>query len=146
MAAEFKGEEFLYLVEVTDGDGGAGVEHRLFNQTSGSTSSEADAVELSTKDKTGSDYGTVAQTVSIEGVLTDEDPAVAFVKKAQRNKQFIKIIEVNTRNESTESGMYMISSFERSFAVDEHATYTIEASLNGKLEDGTLTTLPEGAE
>lgn len=144
MSAEYKGEEFLYLVEVVAEDG-TKVEHRLFNQTSGSTSSEADSIDLSTKDKSGSDYGNVTQSISIEGILTDGDPAVNFVKKAQRDKEFIKVIEVNTRTEKTESGMYMISSFERSFAVDEHATYNIEASLNGTLKEGVLTDLPEGA-
>lgn len=144
MAAEFKGEEFLYLVEVP-GLEGDGVEHRLFNQTGGSTSSEADSIDLATKDKTGSDYGNVSQSISIEGILTENDPAVAYVKKAQRDKEFVKVIEVNTRTEETESGLYMISSFSRAFSVGEHATYNIEAALNGVLEDGTLSTLPEGA-
>lgn len=143
MAVEYKGEEFLYLIEVP-GTGGT-VEHRLFNQTGGSTTSEADSIDLATKDKTGSDYGNVTQNISIEGILTEGDDAVSYIKKAQRRKDFVKIIEVNTRDLSTESGDYMISSFERSFSVGEHATYNVEGTLNGAIEEGDLSDLPEGA-
>lgn len=143
MAVEFKGEEFLYLVEIPNGSGST--EYRLFNQTGGSTTSEADSIDLATKDKTGSDYGNVTQNVSIEGILTEGDEAVKYIKKAQRDKEFVKITEVNTRDLSTERGNYMISSFERSFSVGEHATYTIEGALNGPIEEGELSTIPDGA-
>lgn len=145
MAVEYRGDEFLYLVEIPGDEGETG-EHRLFNQTGGSTTSEADSIELATKDKTGSDYGNITQNVSIEGILTKDDPAIKYVKKAQRDKKFVKIVEVNTRDLSTESGMYMISSFERSFSAEEHATYTIEGTLNGSIKEGELSTLPDGAE
>ncbi|GIO27736.1 phage major tail protein, TP901-1 family [Ornithinibacillus bavariensis] len=146
MAVEFRGEEFLYLVEVpSDTEGETTRTYRLFNQTSGSTTSEADAIDLSTKDKSGSDYGNVTQSISVEGVLTEGDTAIAYVKTAQRQRKFVKIIEVNTRTMTTEAGNYMISSFERSFSNGEHATYTLEGSLNGSIQEGTLAELPEGA-
>jgi len=145
MGVEYRGEEFLYLVEVP-GDGTNPAEkYRLFNQTGGSTTTEADSIDLSTKDKSGSDYGNVTQSISIEGVLTEGDEAITYIRQAQRQKKFVKIIEVNTRTLDTEEGMYMVSSFERSFSNGEHATYTLEGSLNGDVTEGTLSELPDGA-
>lgn len=147
MAAEYRGEEFIYLVEVPGADPEVDPSEKLraFNQTGGSTSSEADSIDLDTKDKTGSDYGSVTQSVSLEGVLTENDQAIAHIKKAQRQKQFVKITELNTRTLDAETGSYMISSFERSFGNGEFATYSLEASLNGGITEETLTEVPEGA-
>lgn len=141
MSVEFKGDEFLYLVEVPDELN----PFRLFNQTGGSTDSEADAIELDTKDKTGSDYGKVTQSISIEGIITKDDTAAEYIKKAQRKKEFVRIIEVNTRSKETEEGYYMITSFSRSFDNGDYATYSIGAELNGGITEGTLEELPEGA-
>lgn len=141
MAVEFKGEEFLYLVKIPDEIN----PYRLFNQTGGSTNSDADAIELDTKDKVGSDYGKVSQNINIEGILTEGDEAVAYIKKAQRRKQFIEIIEVNTRNKETEEGLYMVTSFNRTFSNGDYATYTIDADLNGSITEGSLEEVPEGA-
>lgn len=142
-AVEYRGEEFLYLVEVEDGSGST--THRPFNQTGGSSSIEADSIELDTKDKTGSDYGAVTESISIEGIMTEDDPAIKFIKQAIRSKLFIRIITVNTRDLSTEEGRYKIDSFEQSNANGEFATYTLGATLNGSLTEGELTELPDGA-
>lgn len=143
MAVEYRGEEFLYLVEVTNGSGAT--THRPFNQTGGSSSIEADSIELDTKDKTGSDYGSVTESLSLEGIMTEDDPAITYIKSAIRNKRFIRIITVNTRDLTTEEGLYKADSFERSFANGEFATYTLGATLNGSITEGELTELPEGA-
>src|SRR5699024_1183394 len=108
MAVEYKGDEFLYLVEIPDES--STKNYRLFNQTDGNTDIEAESIELDTKDKTGEDYGKVSQSISIEGILTEGDEAVRYIKKAIRQKRFVKIIEVNTRTLDTEEGAYMISS------------------------------------
>jgi len=141
LAVEFKGEEFLYLVKIPDSD----TPFRLFNQTGGSTDSDADEIELDTKDKTGSDYGKVTHNINVEGILTEGDEAVPYIKKAQRQKKFIDIIEVNTRTKETEEGTYMVASFNRTFANGDYATYSIDASLNGSIKEGELEELPEGA-
>lgn len=141
MAVEFKGEEFLYLVHIPDDD----EDFRLFNQTDGSTTTDADSIELATKDKTGSDYGDVTTDLDIEGILTDGDDAIKYIKNAQRSKKFVKITEVNTRDLETESGYYMISSFGRTYTHGDYATYSISAALNGSISEGTLTELPDGA-
>lgn len=143
MAVEYRGDDFLYLVEVEDRNGGS--TRRFFNQTDGSSSIEADDIELNTKDKSGSDYGNVTETVSIEGVLTKGDPAIPFIKKAIRNKRMVRIIEVNTRELDAEEGLYKINSFEQTNSNGEFATYSIEAALNGKIKETTLQELPEGA-
>lgn len=145
MAMEYKGDEFLYLVEIPS-DLGTAKNVRPFNQTGGSTSIEADSVELDTKDKSGSDYGKISQSVSLEGVITEGDEFVDYVKKAIRAKEFVKIYEVNTRDLSAESGMYMITSFERDFSNGDFATYTLEGDLNGKVNLETLEEVPTGAE
>jgi|SRR5699024_265875 len=141
MAVEYRGAEFLYLVYVPDSE----ANYRLFNQTDGSTDVEADEIELDTKDKTGADYGAITQTISIEGIHTEGDDALSYIRKAQRNKEFVKILEVNTRTKETEEGMYMITSISRPVSNGEYATYSIDATLNGSLTEGTLDALPEGA-
>lgn len=141
MSVEFKGAEFLYLVYVDDEE----ADFRLFNQTDGSTSSSADEIELDTKDKSGADYGTVTHEVSIEGIMTEGDKALAYITKAQRQKKLVKITEVNTRTSETETGMYMLTDIEKSKANGEYATYSIDAKLNGSLTEGELKQVPKGA-
>lgn len=141
MAIEYRGDDVLYLIVIPDEENPV----RIFNQTGGSTSSEADEVELDTKDKTGSDYGKVTQGVSIEGILTEDDNAIKYIKNAQRNKQFIRIVELDTKTMETEDGLYMVSSFNREYSNGDYATYSIEGNLNGSITEGTLETVPEGA-
>src|SRR5690625_4590688 len=105
MAIEYKGEETLFVVEI-EGDDGTAL-HRPFNQTGGSVNIAADSIELSTKDKTGEDYGDVTQEVSLEGIITEGDPFVDAIKAKIRAKEFVKIYEVNTRTKEAEFGMYI---------------------------------------
>lgn len=143
MAVEYKGSEFLYLVYI--GDEPSGADFRLFNQTDGSTSSSADAIELDTKDKTGSDYGAVTQEISLEGILTEGDDGIEYIVKSQRKKKLVKITEVNTRTSETETGMYMLTGVEKGYSNGEYATYSVDATLNGSIKEGSLEELPEGA-
>lgn len=143
MAIEYKGEETLFVVEIEVEELGTLI--RPFNQTGGSVNLAADSVELSTKDKTGSDYGDVTQEVSFEGIITEGDPFVDAMKAKIRAKEFVKIYEVNTRTNAAEYGMYMISAFDRDFAHGEFATYTLSGSLNGDVVPEELTEVPDGA-
>ena len=142
MAIEYKGEETLFVVEI-EGDDGTAL-HRPFNQTGGSVNIAADSIELSTKDKTGEDYGDVTQEVSLEGIITEGDPFVDAIKAKIRAKEFVKIYEVNTRTKEAEFGMYMISAFDRDFAHGEFSTYSLTGTLNGEVSEETLTEIPEG--
>lgn len=143
MAIEYKGEETLFVVEIDDEVGTTLV--RPFNQTGGSSNISSDSIDLSTKDRSGSDYGNVTQEVSLEGIITEGDPFVDAMKKKIRAKEFVKIYEVNTRTKETEYGMYMISAFDRDFAHGEFATYSLSGTLNGEVMEETLTEIPEGA-
>src|SRR5699024_9636112 len=105
MAIEFRGSDFLYLVEIPDDN----KNFRLFNQTSGSSDSEADEIEFDTKDKSDYNYGKIAQSIEIEVILSKGDKAIKYITNSQRKKEFVRIIEVNTRTNETEEGMYMIS-------------------------------------
>lgn len=148
MAIEYKGEETLYVVEIDiseDPETPSVSIIRPFNQTGGSTNIAADAIELSTKDKSGSDYGNVTQEVSLEGIITEGDPFVKAIKRAIRNKELVKIYEVNTRTNEAEHGMYMISAFDRDFAHGEFATYSLTGTLNGDVTEEELEPIPEGA-
>src|SRR5690625_5046940 len=133
MAIEYKGEETLLVVEIDDSGGTTLV--RPFNQTGGSVNLAADAIELATKDKTGSDYGDVTQEVSLEGIITEGDPFITEIKKKIRGKEFVKIYEVNTRTNESEFGMYMVSAFDREFAHGEFATYSLTGELNGDVTE-----------
>jgi TP901-1 family phage major tail protein len=142
MAIEYRGEEILFAVAIP---GETETIIRPFNQTSGSTSISADSIDLDTKDKTGSDYGKVTQEISLEGVISEGDPFVDFIKGAIRGKELVKIYEINTRTKESEWGMYMISSFEKSFGNGDFATYSLSGSLNGDVTEQTLVTIPTGA-
>jgi len=139
----YKGEEFLFLVEI-ETDAGKEIV-RPFDQTGGGTSLSADEMELDTKDRTGSDYGKVTQTISLEGNITEGDPFVKYVKKAVREKKFVKIYEVNTRTLEAEYGLYMVSTFDREFSNGDYATYTLDGTLFGEICETTLNLVPTGA-
>jgi TP901-1 family phage major tail protein len=141
---EYKGEEILFAVAIPDETTGETL-IRPFNQTSGSTNISADSIDLSSKDKKGADYGDVSQEVSLEGIITEGDPFVDYIKGAIRAKEFVKIYEINTRTKEAEHGMYMISSFEKSFGNGDFATYSLSGSLNGEVTEETLVTIPTGA-
>lgn len=142
MAIELKGKEFVYAV-VTDE--AVGTVTAFWNQNDGSTSIEADEVELDTKDKSGSDYGKVSQSISLEGIITEGDISVNFIRDAIRNRELVEILEINTRTKEAERGMYMISSLEKTYSNGEFATYSLEGTLNGEVTTETLTVVPTGA-
>lgn len=138
MSIEYRGEEFIYAVEFDK-------LVRPFNQTGGDTNLEADEIELDTKDKTGSDYGKITQNITLEGIITEGDPFVEKINDAIWDKELVKIYEINTRTKEAKSGMYMISSFSRSFSNGDFATYSLDGTLNGKPKDEILEEIPEGA-
>jgi TP901-1 family phage major tail protein len=149
VSPEFKGKETLYLIDIPQVTGTSKTV-RLFNQTSGSRSIEAGEIELKTKDKSGSDYGDVTQSVSIEGVSTEGDEALDYIEEAITNKKLVKIHEVSLRSAKageykSKSGAFMLSSVELSHENEEFSKYSIEAKLNGGLSVGKITTIPSGA-
>src|SRR5690606_18003108 len=101
---KYKGEDTLYLVEIETDAGKELV--RPFDQTGGGTSLSSDDIDVSTKDRTGTEYGDVSQTVSLEGEIAEGDPFIKAMKKAIRNKKFVKIYEVNTLTSEAEYGFY----------------------------------------
>lgn len=139
----YKGEEFIFLVEIETDDGKEIV--RPFDQTGGSVSSSADEIEIATKDRSGADYGDVTQTISLEGNITEGDPFVKAVKKAQRAKEFVKIYEVNTRDLTAEYGLYMISTFDKDYSNGDLSTYSLDGTLFGDICETELTAIPKGA-
>lgn len=139
----YKGEEFIFLVEAELDDGTEVI--RPFDQTGGGTSSTADELEIATKDRSGSDYGDVTQTISLEGNITEGDPFPKYILRAQRSKKFVKIYEVNTRTLEAEYGMYMVSSFDKDYSNGDLSTYTLNGTLFGDVCETELTAIPDGA-
>lgn len=140
---KYKGEDTLYLVEIETDAGKELV--RPFDQTGGGTSLSSDDIDVSTKDRTGTEYGDVSQTVSLEGEIAEGDPFIKEMKKAIRNKKFVKIYEVNTLTSEAEYGFYKINSFDLEYPNGESSTYSLEGSLFGKVTEITLTEIPDGA-
>lgn len=136
---KYKGEDFLYLVDLGDGL------IRPFDQTGGSTSISSDDLEVSTKDRTGVDYGDVTEERSFEGDLVYGDPFIDGAKDAIRNKRFIEIYEVDLKNNKAEKGIHKINNFELSYDHGDFATYSMDASLFGDIQKIELTEIPEGA-
>ena len=140
---KYKGEDTIYLVEVKTDTGKELV--RPFDQTGGGTSLSSDDIDVSTKDRTGTEYGDVTQTVSLEGEIAEGDIFIKATKKAIRNKEFVKIYEVNTLTNEAEYGFYKINSFDLEYPNGESSTYSLEGSLFGNVTEITLTEIPEGA-
>src|SRR5690625_6346303 len=143
---KYKGEDVIFLVEIED-ELGEQTLVRPFDQTDGGHNISADELEVSTKDRTGSDYGDVTETRSFEGELVVGDPFIPAIKKAMRNKQFVKIYEVDLITNEAEYGMHMISNFDLSYSNGDFATYSLDATLFGNTHETTLTEaeIPEGA-
>lgn len=141
---KYKGEDFLFLVEVEDETGNPLLK-RFYDQTGGSRTIDNDELEISTKDRTGSDYGDKTESISLEGQLAYGDIAVEYIKNASRNKKFVKIYEVDRRTMKAEFGMYMISSFERDYDHGDFATYSLDGALYGDVCETTLEEIPNGA-
>lgn|SRR5699024_2771718 len=141
---KYKGEDFLFLVEIEDEEGLPKLK-RFYDQTGGNRSISNDELEISTKDRTGSDYGDKEETVSLEGQLAYGDVAIDYIKHASRNKVYVKIYEVDVKTLKAEYGFYMVSSFERDYDHGDFATYSIEGSLYGNICEITLPEIPEGA-
>lgn len=140
---KYKGEDVIYLIEV-EGDNGASL-IRPFDQTGGSTSITADELEVSTKDRSGTDYGDVTETRSFEGEIVYGDPFIPAIKAAIRGKKFVKIYEVDLITNKAEYGMHMISTFDREFSNGDFATYSVDANLFGTPCSMDLTEIPDGA-
>ena len=136
---KMKGEDVLYLVDLGDGL------IRPFDQTGGSTSITSDDLEVSTKDRTGVDYGDITEVRSFEGDLVHGDPFIKSAKRAIRNKRFIEIYEVNLITKEAEKGIHKVNTFDLSYDHGDFATYSLDASLFGDVEEIELTEIPEGA-
>lgn len=136
---KMKGEDTIYLVDLGDGL------IRPFDQTDGSTSFDIDELEVSTKDRTGTDYGDITEVRSFEGELVKGDPFISGIKAAIRAKRFVEIYEVDLITNQAEKGMHMISDFSLEHPHGDFATYSLEANLFGKVEEMELTEIPDGA-
>ncbi|GGP13568.1 phage major tail protein, TP901-1 family [Oceanobacillus neutriphilus] len=139
----YKGEEFIYLVELKNGNGTTLV--RPFDQTGGGTSLETDEIEIDTKDRSGSSHGKVTESISLEGNITEGDPFPKAMKKMIRAKEYVKIYEIDTRTNEGEYGMYMVSSFDLEHENGDNSTYSLEGTLFGTTKEVKLDELPEGA-
>jgi len=142
--AILKGKDIVYAVRVPD-EGGTATTLRVLYQTSGSRSKERDEVDVSTKDISGSAYGLKTETISFEGLMSADDPALQALEDAIDNAKYPEILEINVNTMKAKVGKYMISSFEVEYPGDDNATYSFEASLVGDTTEETLTTVPAGA-
>lgn len=136
-----KGSNVVFAVRFTEG-----TEQllRVLNQTGGSRSKERDAIELNSKDIEGSDYGRKTETISFEGLLTEDDGALAYLESCIDDALFAEILEINIVTKLAKVGTYMVGSLEYDYSDDESATYSFEATLSGDVTEETLTTVPAG--
>lgn len=142
--AILKGKDIVYAVRVP-GEGDKSDTLRVLYQTSGSRSKERDEVDVSTKDISGSAYGLKKETISFEGLMSADDPALQALEDAIDNAKYPEILEINVNTLKAKVGKYMISSFEVEYPGDDNATYSFEASLVGNTTEETLKTVPAGA-
>ncbi len=135
-----KGKDVVFAVRVPDD-----LTLRVLYQTDGGRTKEREEVEISTKDIDAVDYGKKTETISFEGLLSNDDPALKSLEKAIDDAEYAEILEINTKTLEAKVGSYMISSFEVTFPDDESATYSFDAKLIGNTSEETLTQVPEGA-
>lgn len=141
--AVVKGKDKIFAVRVPDGELGNVL--RVLYQTSGSRSKSRDEIEVNTKDISGSDYGNKTETISFEGLMSKDDPALEALESAIDDGEFVEILEIDINTLEAKVGKYMISTFDVEYPGDDNATYSIEASLVGATKTETLTEVPEGA-
>lgn len=139
-----KGQKIVYAVRFQDvGDEDSTL--RVLYQTSGGRSKTRAEVEISTKDISGVDYGLKEETVSFEGLMSTDDPAVSQLEKHLDEATYAEILEINTDTLEAKVGKYMISNFDVEYPNEESATYSFDAKLIGNTASETLTEVPEGA-
>lgn len=141
--AILKGKDVVYAVRVPEGETGNTL--RVLYQTSGSRSKERDSIDVSTKDISGSAYGDKTETISFEGLMSADDPALAALEEAIDDAKYPEILEINVNTLEAKVGKYMISSFEVDYPGDDNATYSFEATLIGNTSTETLAEVPTGA-
>lgn len=141
--AILKGQEVVFAVRFTDETEEATL--RVLYQTSGSRSKTRDEIEISTKDIDATDYGKKSESITFEGLMSTDDPALAQLEKHIDDATFAEILEININTLEAKVGKYMISSFDVDYPDDESATYSFDAKLTGNTTKETLTTVPEGA-
>ena len=140
-----KGEKIVYAVRFTDEQSQQQI-LRVLYQTTGGRSYEADEIEVNTKDIDGVDYGAVTESISFEGLVGIDDPALEHLRDCIKNKKFAEILEINVDTKEAEVGKYMISSLEFEYPDEENATFSFEATLVGSTTKETLTEVPAGAD
>lgn len=139
-----KGEKIVYAVRFTDELSQQQI-LRVLYQTTGGRSYEADEIEVNTKDIDGVDYGAITESISFEGLMATDDPAIEHLKDCIKTKKLAEILEINTDTKEAEVGKYMISSLEFEYPDEDNATYSFEATLVGSTTKETLTEVPAGA-
>lgn len=141
--AILKGSNVVFAVRFTD-ELSAEQTLRVLNQTGGSRSKERDEIEINTKDLEASDYGRKTETISFEGLVTEDDGALAYLESCVDDALYAEILEINIVTKAAKVGMYMVSSLEYDYSDDESATYSFEAKLSGSIAEEVLTVVPEG--
>src|SRR5690625_519407 len=136
---KYKGEDIVFLIEAEEGL------IRPFDQTGGSTTIEADELDVSTKDRSGTDYGEVTESRSFEGELVYGDPFVDVIKAAMRNKKFVKVYEDDLKTNHADYRLHMNSNLQRDYDHGEFATDSVDANLFGDVCQTDLPELPDGA-
>lgn len=142
--AILKGDKIVYAIRFTD-ELTSEQTLRVLYQTTGGRSISSDDVEINTKDIDGVDYGNTTETVSFEGLMSTDDPALDRLKSDIRNKRFVEILEINIDTLEAEVGDYKINSLDFEYPDEESATYSFDATLIGETSEETLSEVPEGA-
>lgn len=137
--AILKGQEIVYAVRFADET------LRVLYQTSGGRSKSRDEIDVATKDIDGTDYGKKTETISFEGLMSSDDPALEQLEKHIDDATFAEILEININTLEAKVGTYMVSSFDVEYPDDDSATYSFEAKLVGNTKKETLVEIPEGA-
>lgn len=142
--AILKGQEIVYAVRFT-GTLPGDKTLRVLYQTSGGRSKSRDEIDVATKDIDGTDYGKKTETISFEGLMSTDDPALIQLEKHIDDATFAEILEININTLDAKVGTYMVSSFDVEYPDDDSATYSFEAKLVGNTTKETLESIPEGA-
>lgn len=141
--AILKGKDVVYAVRIPVDEESTTL--RVLYQTSGGRSKSRDELEVSTKDISGSAYGDKTETISFEGLMSVDDPALKALEDAIDNAEYPEILEINVNTLEAKVGKYMITSFEVEYPGDDNATFSVEATLQGETSTETLTEVPAGA-
>jgi TP901-1 family phage major tail protein len=148
MADVIRGKDKILLFRKLE-DAGEETAAKLALQTTHTISYERDTNTTQTKDGPVNSNSNLTTTISIEALLTRDDPASALLRDAVIDGYKVEVWEVDLGSKGEGNkykalyGQGSLSSWEDPADVEEDATLSTEMAIDGELQKGEVTLTQE---